>query len=119
MLRNRRSYWEGYKWTARGIAIVDILNVDEDDIDEVQHWAKEKLNPMMNDTYKEYRKFKEDYDTIEEIGNVFNNLGDKMKRSIVDTFTPPVNPEKYENIVKIKNLNFDFVAIDNLGKYIS
>ena len=58
MLRHRKAYWNAYKVGMAGYVIVDILNVDQEDLDEVHEWAKEKFKPIMEDTYKEYGKIK-------------------------------------------------------------
>ena len=117
VMRNRKVYWEAYKQGRRAINVVDILSVDEDDVDEVHQWAKEKLTPLMDETYSEYQKMRKDYSTVLEVGDVFKQIGKELEKTIQDKFTPPASPEKYETNVKIKNLNFDFDAIKNLIKY--
>ena len=117
VMRNRKAYWEAYKQGSRAIEVVDILSVDEDDVNEVHQWAKEKLTPIMDETYSEYQKMRKDYSTVLEVGEVFKQIGKDLEKTIQDKFTPPANPEKYETNVRFKNLNFDFDAIKNLIKY--
>jgi hypothetical protein len=82
VMRNRKAYWETYKQGRRAINVIDILSVDEDDVNEVHQWAKEKLTPIMDETYSEYQKMRKDYSTVLEVGEVFKQIGKDLEKTI-------------------------------------
>jgi hypothetical protein len=44
-LEHRKGVWRAYKAARTGLEVIDILNVDEEDLKEVEEWARQKGAP--------------------------------------------------------------------------
>lgn len=118
-LEHRKGVWRAYKAARTGLEVIDILNVDEEDLKEVEEWAKQKGAPYREKVEAQWNVVKRDFQTIETVNEAYSHVTNRVKTKIHQRIhdISSRNQEKYESDVRIKNLDFDFETVNKLSNY--
>lgn len=118
-LEHRKGVWRAYKAARTGLEVIDILNVDEEDLKEVEEWARQKGAPYREKVEAQWNVVKRDFQTIETVNEAYSHVTNRVKTKIHQRIhdISSRNQEKYESDVRIKNLDFDFETVNKLSNY--
>lgn len=119
MLEHRSQTWRAYKYARRGLEIIDIINVDEEDLQEVQEWARSKGAPLRERAEQQWAVVQRDFQTVKSVNEVYRNITSRVTQRISDRIhnVDERNQQKYNSQVQIKNLNFDFETVEVLNTF--